>query len=118
DEKLAPAHQVVYSTHSPFMVQPAKLHRARTVEDVGDEGTKVRDDVMATIPETVFPLQAALGYELAQTLFLGPDNLVVGGPADLIYLQVLSDHARSQGMTPLDARWTVVPAGGLDKVPT
>ena len=118
DEKLAPAHQVVYTTHSPFMVQPTKLHRARTVEDVGDEGTKVRDDVLSTIPETVFPLQAALGYELAQTLFVGPDNLVVGGPADLIYLQVMSDHAQSQGLPCLDARWTIVPAGGLDKVPT
>jgi len=29
-------------------------------------------------------LQAALGHELAETLFLGPDNLVVEGPADLI----------------------------------
>ncbi len=118
DEKLAPRHQVIYTTHSPFMVQPTKLHRARTVEDVNDEGTKVRDDVMSTSKETVFPLQAALGYELAQTLFLGPDNLVVEGPADLIYLQLISDYAESQGKPHLDDRWVIVPAGGLDKVPT
>jgi predicted ATP-dependent endonuclease of OLD family len=118
DEKLAPMHQVIYSTHSPFMVQPAKLHRARTVEDVDDEGTKVRDDVMTTSKDTVFPLQAALGYELAQTLFLGPDNLVVEGPADLIYLQVISEYARSKGLSHLDDRWVIVPAGGLDKIPT
>jgi hypothetical protein len=118
DEKLAPKHQVIYTTHSPFMVQPTKLHRARTVEDVSDEGTKVRDDVMATSKETVFPLQAALGYELAQTLFLGPDNLVVEGPADLIYLQVISEYAESKGLLHLDDRWVIVPAGGLDKIPT
>lgn len=118
DERLASERDVVYTTHSPFMVDPAKLDRARTVEDVDGEGTKIRNDVLAATPETLFPLQAALGYELAQTLFVGPDNLVVEGPADLIYLQVMSDHLRSLGRTSLDGRWVIVPVGGLDKVPT
>ncbi|MDP9299415.1 MAG: ATP-binding protein [Actinomycetota bacterium] len=117
DEKLAPTHQVIYTTHSPFMVQATKLHRARTVEDVDDEGTKVRDDARGS-PDTVFPLQAAMGYELAQTLRLGPDTLIVGGPADLIYLQIISDYAQSKGMSYLDDRWVIVPAGGLEKVAT
>jgi len=29
DEKLAPFHQVIYSTHSPFMIPPDKLERVR-----------------------------------------------------------------------------------------
>lgn len=118
DERLAPEHQVAYSTHSPFLVDPTKLQRVRTVEDVTGEGTKVRDDVLATSRDTVFPLQAALGYELAQTLFVGPDNIVVEGPADYLYLKVMSDHLRLLGRTPLDDRWVIVPVGGLDKIPT
>ncbi|MFL5943689.1 MAG: AAA family ATPase [Gaiellaceae bacterium] len=118
EERLAPHHQVVYSTHSPFMVDPTELQRVRTVEDVDPGGTTISEDVLATSAETIFPLQAALGYDLAQTLFVGPDNLVVEGPADYLYLTVLSDRLRELDRTSLDPRWVIVPVGGLDKIPT
>jgi predicted ATPase len=118
DERLAKEHQVIYTTHSPFMIEANRAQRVRTVEDVDHEGTKVSDDVLSTSSDTRFPLQAALGYQLAQTLFLGPDNLIVEGPADYLYLQVMSDHLRSLGRTCLDPRWVIVPVGGLDKIPT
>ncbi len=75
-------------------------------------------DVLGTSRDTLFPLQGALGYQLAQTLFVGPDNLVVEGPSDYVYLTVVSEHLRSLDREGLDPRWTIVPAGGLDKVPT
>jgi len=63
-EKLLPEHQVLYTTHSPFMVDGENLLSARTVEDMTapDEtvlGTKVGDEVLSTDADTVFPLQAA-----------------------------------------------------------
>jgi hypothetical protein len=63
-------------------------------------------------------LQAALGYELAQTLFLGPDCLLVEGPSDLIYLQVLGEAVLAKGGEALDPRWVVTPVGGADKLST
>ncbi len=118
EERLAPDHQVIYTTHSPFMVDPTRLERVRLVEDVEDDGTRVSEDVLGTSRETLFPLQAALGYELAQTLFVGPDNLVVEGPADYVFLTVMGGQLKSLGRTGLDERWTIVPVGGLDKIPT
>lgn len=118
EERLAPEHQVVYTTHSPFMILPAKLERVRMVEDVDGQGTKISEDVLSTSRDTVFPLQAALGYELAQTLFVGPYNLVVEGPADYLYLTIVSEHLKQNGRTALHERWTIVPVGGLDKIPT
>lgn len=118
EERLAPSRQVVYTTHSPFMVDPKRLDRVRTVEDTDPDGTKVSKDVLSTSKDTRFPLQAALGYELAQTLFVGPDNLIVEGPADYIYFQVLGGHLAATGRTRLDPRWVVVPVGGADKIPT
>lgn len=118
EERLAPAHQVLYTTHSPFLIDPTKLDRARTVEDRDGEGTKVGEDVLGTSSETVFPLQAALGYELAQTLFIAPDNLAVEGPSDFVYLQVLSDRLHTLNREGLDPRWVIVPVGGVDKLPT
>ena len=119
DERLAKRCQVIYTTHSPFMIQPGKLERARVVEDRGrDDGAVISADVLTTDPDTLFPLQGALGYDLAQHLFIGPDNFVVEGTSDLIYLSVLSSHLIEIGKEGLDERWTLTPVGGADLVPT
>jgi AAA domain, putative AbiEii toxin, Type IV TA system/AAA ATPase domain len=116
DERLAPNHQVIFTTHSPFMVDPHKLHRVRTVVDVDNEGTRVSDQVLHADAETAFPLHAALGVELAQTLFVAPDTLLVEGPSDVIYLEVLSNALRADGREGLDERWAVAPVGGAGKL--
>lgn len=62
DERLAPNQQILYTTHSPFMVEPSALERVRLVEDKGQEfGCVVTEDVTSTDPDTLFPLQGALG---------------------------------------------------------
>lgn len=125
EEKLAPHHQVIYSTHSPFMVPAHNLAAVRVVQDIvqisrGGRrtpiGTKVRDDVLNNDPDTLFPLQAALGYELTQSLFVGENTLLVEGPGDILYIQALSDALRQQKRVGLDERWTICPAGGIDKI--
>lgn len=117
DDRLAPKHQVLFSTHSPFMINAHALERVRTVTDIDNEGTKVSADVMYSDAETSFPLHAALGVELAQTLFVAPDVLLVEGPSDLIYLEVLSNALQAKGRPGLDARWAVLPVGGASKLP-
>jgi len=117
DQELAPKHQVIYTAHSPFMIRPNQLQRSRTVEDIDERGTVISEEVFGNKKETIFPLQAALGYTMAQTLFVGADNLVVEGPSDMIYLQLLSDVLESKNRVGLSTRWTLVPAGGVDKVP-
>jgi len=125
-EKLIPHHQVIYTTHSPFMVPADNLMAARTVEDVvirdkqGNVqevlGTKVSDNVLSVDRETLFPLQGALGYEITQTLFIGKKSLLVEGPSDLLYLKAYSAEVKQQGRTGLSQAWTITPVGGVDKV--
>ena len=120
EERLSPKCQVVYTTHSPFMIQPGFLHRVRLIEDHGqDIGAKVTLDVLSTDPDTLFPLQGALGYDIAQNLFIAPNNLVVEGTSDFTYLDLISRHLESfTGCTPLDDSWTIIPVGGVDLIPT
>ncbi len=118
DERIAPHHQVIYTTHSLFMIEPTRLARCRTVEDLDTVGTSISEDIWAARPDTVFPLLGALGVDMTQTLIIGADQLVVEGPADVVYLTVMSDLVRQAGGTPLDPRWTLTPVGGLDKIPT
>jgi len=118
ESKLAPERQVIYTTHSPFLIDPKRLDRVRTVEDADGVGTVVSAEVLGTDADTVFPLQAALGYELAQTLFLGPNTLLVEGPSDLIYLQLLSQATEALGLEILDPRWIITPVGGATNLAT
>lgn len=118
DERLAPHHQVIYSTHSLFMIAPDHLERCRTVEDIDNDGTKVSEDVWSARPETVFPLLGALGVEMSQTLIIGAHQLLVEGPADVTYLSIVGQALQQSGGRALDARWTVTPVGGIDKLPT
>jgi len=122
-EELLPKYQVIYSTHSPFMIDSRNLLACRTVEDVSNAdgevlGTKVGDEVLSSDGDTLFPLQAALGYDITQTLFIGENCLLVEGPSDLLYLQWASDQLRSQGRNFLDPRWTITPCGGITKIPS
>lgn len=118
DERLAPHHQVIYSTHSLFMIAPDHIERCRTVEDIDNNGTKVSEDVWSARPETVFPLLGALGVEMSQTLIIGAHQLLVEGPADVTYLSIVGQVLQESGGRALDPRWTVTPVGGIDKLPT
>ena len=129
DKELKPHHQVIYTTHSPFMVSPGQFGSVRIVQDPSIEpdadedpdqpsGTRVTTDVLEATPDSLFPLQGALGYEIHQTLFIGPNCLVVEGVSDLLYIQTVSALLQERNKCGLSAKWTVTPVGGADKVPT
>ncbi|NAY93383.1 AAA family ATPase [Muricauda sp. JGD-17] len=116
-EELSKKYQLIYTTHSPFMIDTLHLDRVRTCFET-DEGTIISDSVQEKDPNTLFPLQAALGYDIAQNLFISKFNLLVEGPADLIYLTIMSGILEEEKRTFLDEKITIVPVGGLDKVST
>ena len=127
EEHLAPNYQVIYTTHSPFMIDPTNLSRARTVENVTSnvpppsdpgigEGTKVGGDVLSSDRDTIFPLQAALGYGIVQSLVVSEHTLLVDGPAEILYLQWFKRKLAHLGRPTLDDRWVIAPCGGVSKV--
>lgn len=129
DAEIKGQHQLIYTTHSPFMVDPTNFHRVRIVQDLSvehgydpppeKEGTRVLTDVLKATDDSLFPLQGALGYEISQTLFVGPNILVVEGVSDLLFLQGMSSLLdKASNRTGLSSEWTITPVGGSDKVPT
>ena len=119
EERLADSRQVLYSTHSPFLVQPNKLERARIVEERDrDLGTKITEDVFTSDPDTLFPLQGALGYDLVQNLFISKNNLILEGTSDFVYLTTISDFLKENNRKYLNEKWSLVPVGGADLIPT
>jgi len=127
EQEVKGVNQLIYTTHSPFMVDPRHLERVRIVQDKGvdsmesippeEDGTKVLADVFEGSADSIFPLQAAICYEMYQSMFVG-NTLVVEGVADLLYLQIVSTLLEKQGRTGLSPQWTITPVGGSDKVAT
>lgn len=124
-DKLLPQHQVIYTTHSPFMIPTNDWGAVKTVEDVVtteregkqiSHGAKVSDQVLKVTPDTKFPLQGALGYEITQSLFIGANVLLVEGPSDVRYLQNLSSVLRKQSRDGLSEKWTICPVGGIGNI--
>lgn len=114
---LAEGNQIIYTTHSPFMVGADELDLVRVVEMVDRKvGTKVHTRLAVDDPKSIYPLQAALGYDLAQSMFTHQRNLVVEGITDLLIIEALNSAFSSDGGTALDSDIAIVPAGSASKV--
>ena len=116
-EDLSKDYQIIYTTHSPFMIPSNRLNRVRTILET-ENGSKISDSIQEKDPNTLFPLQAALGYDIAQNLFISKKNLLVEGVSDLIFLTAISGILESESKTCLKSDITIVPTGGLEKVAT
>lgn len=115
--RLAADNQIVYTTHSPFMVGTDELDLVRIVEMKDrTDGTKVHTRLAVDDPRSVYPLQAALGYELAQSLFGQTRNLVCEGLTDMFYVEGLSRAFQDAGLPYLKESVALVPAHSASKV--
>ncbi|CAM5796344.1 hypothetical protein RFUL19S_04238 [Rhizobacter fulvus] len=108
-------NQIVYTTHSPSMVPTHRLESIRTVSIDETNGTTVTNDPTGDA-RTLFPLQAALGYNIAQGLFIGSNNLIVEGVTDFWILSSASEYLAGLEKPSLNLDLTITPVGGAQKV--
>lgn len=111
--------QVVYVTHSPFLINRNAAERIRVLDKgVTDEGTRVVKDVARNHYE---PLRSSFGTFVAETSFIGGSNLFVEGLADQVLLAGVSSHLRAKGAPRTDVldlnTVTIVPSGSASSVP-
>ncbi|MGO4453363.1 AAA family ATPase [Arthrobacter sp. RAF14] len=105
--------QVVYVTHSPFLINRNAGHRVRVVDKGSrDEGTRHVKDATRNHYE---PLRTSLGSFVAETAFIGGDNLFVEGISDQVLLAGMNMRLLRHGVAPsqcLDLNQvTIVPGG-------
>lgn len=115
--KLSEKNQTIYTTHSPFLVGTDELDKVRVVEMVDrTTGTKVHLSLTATDDGAILPLQEALGYDLAQSMFFHKKNLVLEGLTDMWYIEGLSNLLMSAGKDGIDDQIALIPANCASKV--
>lgn len=115
--RLSANNQTIYTTHSPFLVGPEELDLVRVVEMTNRQlGTKVHTTVASGDPASILPLQEALGYDLAQSLFAQERNLVLEGLTDYWYVEATAALLRDANIVSLNERVALIPAASAGKV--
>ncbi|GAB5555640.1 MAG: hypothetical protein Sapg2KO_52310 [Saprospiraceae bacterium] len=115
--RLAEHNQTIYTTHSPFLVGPDELDLVRVVELKNrKEGTKVHTTISSSDPAGLLPLQEALGYDLAQSLFSQQRNLILEGITDYWYVDATANLLRESKDENLNDKIALVFANSAGKV--
>ena len=119
DSHLVRPVQVVYVTHSPFLIDKNHSERIRVLRKGNDdEGTLVVRTVARNHYE---PLRSAFGAFVGETTFIGNCNLMVEGSSDQILLAGMASLLTNAGMSKLESldlnNITIVPAGSASHIP-
>jgi energy-coupling factor transporter ATP-binding protein EcfA2 len=121
--ELGASKQVLYTSHSQYLVDPSRYEKLRAVEDRStrqnpDLGVVITPVDVSADRDTLLPVQAALGYSINQHLFIGAGrHLTVEGGSDFVFLDRVSEHLASAGRTALDSRLKILPVGGASVIP-
>jgi len=113
---LSGENQLLYTTHSPFLVDPNDLGNVKALY-VGDDGTSIiSEDLRAKekiAEKSIYPIHAAIGLTVSDTLLLGSVPVLVEGPSDQIYLQLIKNHLIGLSKFNLGKELVFIPTGGV-----
>lgn len=113
---LSKENQIIYTTHSPFLVNPDNLGDVYAMF-VGENGESVvSPDLRANnkISErSIYPVHAAIGLTVSETLLYGCDPILVEGISDQIYLQLIKSYIIRQGKYQNNRELVFIPTGGV-----
>ncbi|MBC6606159.1 AAA family ATPase [Hymenobacter sp. BT188] len=90
-EDLAEKNQIIYSTHSPYLIDSNKLHRIRLIINT-NEGTKVEKlttNANGKAHDALKPIIDAIGLDMRNSFSpsMGGKNVIVEGISDYYYFK-------------------------------
>lgn len=113
---LALDNQLIYTTHSPFLVSTNNLSGVHAMY-VGDSGESVvSNDLRANkkiAEKSIYPIHAAIGITVSDTLLIGCQPVLVEGISDQIYLQQIKKYVLAEGKYKNDKEILFIPTGGV-----
>lgn len=119
-KNLSESNQLLYTTHSPFLVDADHLDRVRKVY-VDDNGkTKATEDLRHGAGEAasgaVYAVTSALNMTVAESLLIGCQPIVVEGPSDQHYLTAIKTLLISGGRLKPTRELVFPPSGGTKTI--
>jgi predicted ATP-dependent endonuclease of OLD family len=115
--KLSEDNQLIYTSHSPFLVDMENLANVKAVYvDKITGRTKVSSNLRydeLDAEKSIYPVHAALGLTVSDTLLLGCIPVLVEGPSDQIYLTMIKRYLNSKGKLLNNRELVFIPTGGV-----
>ncbi len=120
-DNLAERNQIIYTTHSPFMIDADKLDRVRGVY-VDTKGKTVATQDLKSAAKTrqrdlsLYAAHAALGLTVSDVILQGCTPVIVEGQSDQFYFYGMRSALVRAGFQKADTELTFVPAWGVKGV--
>ncbi len=120
-ESLSQTNQILYTAHSPFMVDPDQLDRVKAVFVDNNGATCVSADLKITDSQpqqshSIYPVYAALGLSVSSTLLEGCQAVIVEGPSDQYYLTAIKNYLIGKGKITPAREMIFLPSGGVSGI--
>jgi len=117
-ENLSMSNQLIYTTHSPFLVDTNSVDRVKVV--YLDEGGKTvaSNDLRAVEAQSsknnsVYAVHAALGLSISDVLLQGCKIIIVEGPSDQYYLNAIKTYLIRREVFHPNEELIFIPSGGV-----
>lgn len=116
-EILATSDQIIFTTHSPYLINPNTLERVRLVRRDSKNCTVIQNQVHAARigdNEVYTPIMTAIGLDLSKSFgTFGDNNVIVEGISDYYYLESMKEHINFEGKNGI---MRFVPSIGASKI--
>ncbi len=116
-DNLSGTNAIIYTAHSPFLVDADRIDRARKVYVAGDGTTKATSNLRHDEEEgqqsgAAYAVHSALGLSVAESLLIGCQPVVVEGASDQHYLTAIKSLLIADGKITPRRELVFPPAGG------
>ena len=115
-QKLKETNQIIYTTHSPFLIDENHLEQVRSIFQDKDGITQITDNNLIPDEKSIFPLQAALSYKTSQVIYKGLKQLLVEGDSDYNYIKAINRILLKIEKETLDKDLIIVPCKSASKI--
>jgi predicted ATP-dependent endonuclease of OLD family len=113
-ERTSQKSQVIFSTHSPYLIDAKRLDRVRLILKNEKDGTKIESKIHKGVDannETLTPIITAIGLDIANSFsIVGKKNVLLEGISDYYFMQALRKYIKS-------SEGNLIPCVGAQKIP-
>jgi len=116
--ELAKSNQLLYTTHSPFLVDSMNVTKVKVVFVDGKGNTLVSDDLSIKsnmARKSIYPINSAIGITISDAMLIGSKVIIVEGISDQVYLTYIKRQLMSKKY-PFESELVFMPVGGTKNI--